>query len=817
LIRFDRRFSKKGEECRRLFRQEKKDIQMPNAFRGFILLLIVAMAASASTTTAESPPQIPLPKLVTDRFGKLSLAEERLVNAATTGETADCTNLSGDDQKIRGDLLSWLCTNPQAAAQLTFRGVSVVGAEIDRQVNLGLAKISFPIAAHQCVFKDAIDLAQSRIAILDLAGSSVTDLWANSTFFEESVFLRNGFRAEGGVDLVRAKIGGNLDCEGGQFIGKGTVLALNANSVEVKGGVLLGDGFRAEGEVDLSRAKIANDLDCVGGQFISKVDETAALDAVGTEVKGHVLLCDGFRAEGCVILINATIEGGLDCIGGQFVSKGETAALDAKAVEVKGAVLLRNGFKADGGVNLINATIVRGLDCEGGQFIGKDTALGLDANGVEVKGAVLLRNGFRAEKGVNLVSAKIGGTLECEGGQFIGKGTVLALNANSIEVRGDVFLTNGFKAEGGVDLRGAKIEANLSCDGGQFIGNDKALALTANNATVKRFVFLTNGFKAEGGVNLIAARIDGDLFCGGGQFIGNDKTPALDASEAKIGGVAIFNAGFAAEGNVDFVAAHANLGLVWSDVKSPEKVSLDVRLSKVGTLFNSRNSWPNQGLLRVDGFVYDQISDLAPPNAEVQLGWLGRQSRDRFRSQPFEQLAGVLRKMGLEEDARAVMIAKNEEHARYVQWRPEWLWYGLFGHLIGYGYSPWRAFFISLAVIGIGWWLFRRGYRRGLVTPSGDVEYTITPWGAEPTSKDHPKFNPGIYSVEAFVPLIKLGLGDYWAPNANRGRVLNFKVANLRISAATGSLLRYYLWLHIILGWVLTTLWVGGITGLVKT
>jgi len=41
--------------------------------------------------------------------------------------------------------------------------------------------------------------------------------------------------------------------------------------------------------------------------------------------------------------------------------------------------------------------------------------------------------------------------------------------------------------------------------------------------------------------------------------------------------------------------------------------------------------------------------------------------------------------MGLEEDAQRVMIAKNEEHAHYVQWRPEWLWYGLFGQLIGYG------------------------------------------------------------------------------------------------------------------------------------
>jgi hypothetical protein len=89
--------------------------------------------------------------------------------------------------------------------------------------------------------------------------------------------------------------------------------------------------------------------------------------------------------------------------------------------------------------------------------------------------------------------------------------------------------------------------------------------------------------------------------------------------------------------------------------------------------------------------------------------------------------------MGLDEDARQVMIAKNEEHGRYLQsvvwdWhRPlaltrffEWLWYRVFGHiLIGYGYEPWRAFVISIGVILLGWRLFRRGYFLGLITPKG--------------------------------------------------------------------------------------------------
>jgi hypothetical protein len=64
-----------------------------------------------------------------------------------------------------------------------------------------------------------------------------------------------------------------------------------------------------------------------------------------------------------------------------------------------------------------------------------------------------------------------------------------------------------------------------------------------------------------------------------------------------------------------------------------------------------------------------------------------------------------------------------------------------------------------------------------------------------------------------FTPLLKLEMGDDWQPNANRCGQLTVRGISLPIN---GSLLRDYLWFHIILVWVLTTLWVGGLTGLVK-
>jgi hypothetical protein len=73
--------------------------------------------------------------------------------------------------------------------------------------------------------------------------------------------------------------------------------------------------------------------------------------------------------------------------------------------------------------------------------------------------------------------------------------------------------------------------------------------------------------------------------------------------------------------------------------------------------------------------------------------------------------------MGLEEDARAVLIAKNEKFAEYFRGKPGWLWYGVFGKLIDYGYKPWHAFFVSVVTIGFGSLIFSFGYRRRLITP----------------------------------------------------------------------------------------------------
>lgn len=455
-----------------------------------------------------------------------------------------------------------------------------------------------------------------------------------------------------------------------------------------------------------------------------------------------------------------------------------------------------------------------------------DAEAGVSPRGITIVGAEITEDvdlrWAKVKFPIVMSRCEFGGSINLADSQMaflvIEGGSANFFRAQRAEFEHGLFLREGFKVKG-VDLVAAKIDRDLDCSGGQFTGDEKTPALNADHVEIKGGAMLSDGFKAEGGVILTSARIGLELDCSGGCFIGSAKVEALSASSAEVNGNVLMNDGFRAEGQVNFRLAKVD-GMFQSDggrFNSQTEPALDLRRAKIGTLANSQNgstdNWPGDQFLWVDGLVYERIADFSSPNANFQLNWIRLQKHDRFRSQPFEQLADVLRKMGLDEDARQVMIAKNEEHARYAQWHPEWLWYGPVGWLIGYGYDPWRAFWISLGLIVIGGFVFRLGYRRGLVTPTGDEKFTVESDGVRLDSENYPKFNAFVYSLETFVPLVKMGVGDHWMPNANRGKGFRFGPA----SSTAGGLLRVYYWCHILAGWILSALWIGGITGLVKT
>jgi hypothetical protein len=573
------------------------------------------------------------------------------------------------------------------------------------------------------------------------------------------------------------------------------------NTLTANGDVSLGDGFQAKGGVDLIGSTIHGDLMCDRSQFLNAGG--TALNADRLRLKGSAFLRDGFKAEGEVNLFSAAIDGNLECGGGQFLNKGKTA-LNAVSLKVGGFTILGEGFKSEGRVDLFVASIGSNLNCDHGHF---SNAVGdaLLADGLTAGGALLMR-GLKAEGAVRLIRA-VGLRLECGGGQFLNAGGT-ALLAAGLKLKSDALLDEGFMAEGEVSLVAAEIDGDLTCPRGQF-HNKGRTALNADRLHLKGTAFLNNGFEAEGEVNLISAAIGGDLDCRGGRFLNpNADKPSLSADGLKVGGNAVLTDGFHAEGSVVFFDSTVSKYLFVFDLSSPESMILDLRSAKVGTLRDEEKSWPSRGNLLIDGFVYDHISVDSPRDALARKSWLRRQGD--FRPQPYVQLAAVLSKSGFENDAKEILITKEEDREASASLSlRKLLWYYSFGWMIGYGYYPLRAFWCGLLIVILGWIVFHIGYKRRWITAKDSGAYVN---GDSNLSLYYPKFNAFMYSVDHFTPVINLFQRDYWLPNAERGKEINLRLFRVR----AGALLRCYWWFHIIMGWTITSLMVAGLLGLVR-
>ncbi len=83
--------------------------------------------------------------------------------------------------------------------------------------------------------------------------------------------IQREFLSRGGIHLAWAKIGANLACDGGLFESSGerdTGIAIVGDGAEIAGGVFLRGGFKAIGEVRFVGARVGGDFDCSGAEFV---------------------------------------------------------------------------------------------------------------------------------------------------------------------------------------------------------------------------------------------------------------------------------------------------------------------------------------------------------------------------------------------------------------------------------------------------------------------------------------------------------------------------------------------------------------------
>jgi hypothetical protein len=202
-------------------------------------------------------------------------------------------------------------------------------------------------------------------------------------------------------------------------LSRSRVPGINASNSRIKGSVLLKEGFRSDGEVNLRVAHIEGNFECDGASLSNpprnnpetgklETGSGTALVAEGATFGGFVLMRQSqesgrkFQSEGEVSLLGAQITGDLDCEAGQFSNLPtdvfpETDTLNADRIFVKGSVFLRYGFVTKGAVRMRDAQIGGTLDCDGGTFynpLQQGTNIGGDALTLDravIKGALLFR------------------------------------------------------------------------------------------------------------------------------------------------------------------------------------------------------------------------------------------------------------------------------------------------------------------------------------------------------------------------------------------------------------------------------------------
>lgn len=476
-----------------------------------------------------------------------------------------------------------------------------------------------------------------------------------------------------------------------------------------------------------------------------------------------------------------------------------TASIVADGLKANSDVFLDQGFITHAEVSLIGAEIDGNLQCDGGIFSAdaEESGSALNLQNINVKGDIFLSDGFQAQGKVSLMGGRVGGYLSCGGGTF--KNPLLqgveesgtAIDAEFVNVAQNLELNDGFQAEGSVSLLGAHIGGDLDCRGGLFKNPaqndiaDSGAALGIEYVTVNGSISLSEGFRSEGDVDLLGAQITGDLECDGASF-----------------------------GNVNAQRIGVRQTLFWRNIKDPQRVTLDLEDGSVGSLVDDRRSWPAKGNLSLDGFTYGSLAENpldqdtadknvseAPADPASRLEWLARQNS--FAPQPYRQLARILRDDGDDRGARRVLFEMEDRkhHLRRHPW-PARLWYSVFQLTIGYGIYPRQAVWGLLLLVALGWVIYRPAYFNHLITPTNETAYKA--FRANGKAPDYYQlFYPLVYSAENSFPLVKLGQSDAWTTDPSRADPL-------------ASSVRYFRWSQVVLGWILATFFVAGVSGIAR-
>lgn len=565
--------------------------------------------------------------------------------------------------------------------------------------------------------------------------------------------------------------------------------------------ILLKDAYRSKltrRGVTICGARFTETIDLEGAELQHRLGLVNSLIEKGANLSG-------LRSKYPIALSGSKVAGplqtnGLDLDASLLVSDGEFAEMDFVTAHVGGQLILR-GSKVTGKLSMGGLRIGDKLDMAkakfaevdltGGHigtqlsFMGSKVAGKLGMNGVHVEQDLFMSADAEFAE-VDLTSAHIGGQLGLEGSNVTGK-----LDMNGLYVEQALLMSANAKfAE--VDLTGAHIGGQLALVDSRVAGK-----LNMNSLHVEQSLLMSGeaefadveltGAHISGALSLIGSKVNGSLncnsvdvgvsvfLCRGATFLG-----PISLIFAKIG-QNLELAGGAFGNQVDITGARIGSELRLGSARHPPAIwqagaALILRNASVDTIQDLGDAWPDR--LDLNGFNYQRLGGISATEQDSLLerslkwfkAWLG--SQEHYAAQPYERLAICLKNNGKSEMATAIRYAGSERERRESRGWLRYIWLTIFKYSVGYGYRPWLALGWAAALVVLG---------AKVLQISGEGLKNNMPYGFA-------------YSFDMLLPIVKL-------------RDWHYKVD-------LAGCARYYFYVHKIMGYLLASFLIAGLSGL---
>ncbi|MGA9756299.1 MAG: hypothetical protein WBV23_14275, partial [Desulfobaccales bacterium] len=412
--------------------------------------------------------------------------------------------------------------------------------------------------------------------------------------------------------------------------------------------------------------------------------------------------------------------------------------------------------------------------------------------------------------------ADIGRLFSADGARFEGQDQ--KANFNGMKVGTSAWL-EGAVFQGLVDFGSADIGRNFNADGVRFENKDQEADF--NSLRVGQHAFF-RGAVFNGPVDFSVMQVKGDFEISTIEKEGK-KTETVFRGSADFGGADIggqFNAEGARFENKDQEANFATLkvgqGALFSRVNFAGPVNL--RFGTIQVLNLGGVIWPTQpDAIDLEGLTYKVITAGDESNSCQKL--LALLGKARFHSQPYTQLETFLKQSGYPELANESFISRKRRELNESwswgepsQWPRVFLEKTLLDRGVGYGRNPERALYWSAFFILLGTIIFSRP---GVLTRAekgsvGKIRLTQAFW----------------FSLDAYVPFISFGPDKLYQVKPDKlipfmqfiPSKLTQSLPERLHSRLTGGKfsVQTYFYLHQIAGYVLVTIGVAAVTGIIK-